>query len=61
MHPLILADKVISIHAPARGATYWESQERNRYIISIHAPARGATAKLNKICSVFSAIIEKNS
>ena len=29
--------------------------------ISIHAPARGATAKLNKICSVFSAIIEKNS
>ena len=30
-------------------------------LISIHAPARGATAKLNKICSVFSAIIEKNS
>ena len=29
--------------------------------ISIHAPARGATAKSNKICSVFSAIIEKNS
>ena len=31
------------------------------FLISIHAPARGATAKLNKICSVFSAIIEKNS
>ena len=30
-------------------------------VISIHAPARGATAKSNKICSVFSAIIEKNS
>ena len=52
----------ISIHAPARGATEYLGGGRYHVnIISIHAPARGATAKLNKICSVFSAIIEKNS
>ena len=37
------------------------AQRLLQHSISIHAPARGATAKLNKICSVFSAIIEKNS
>ena len=51
----------ISIHAPARGATVPPARCAGFLCISIHAPARGATAKLNKICSVFSAIIEKNS
>ena len=51
----------ISIHAPARGATVAGDAEIKATKISIHAPARGATAKSNKICSVFSAIIEKNS
>ena len=51
----------ISIHAPARGATAAAACCCYRPLISIHAPARGATAKSNKICSVFSAIIEKNS
>ncbi len=51
----------ISIHAPARGATQPQLLRLGRRCISIHAPARGATAKSNKICSVFSAIIEKNS
>ena len=99
-----IAKELISIHAPARGATQQlrlaavaplfqftplrEGRPPNAlivrvcmqfqftplregrhlpafssldFLISIHAPARGATAKSNKICSVFSAIIEKNS
>ena len=59
MHDAI--SESISIHAPARGATKCAPTITANHIISIHAPARGATAKLNKICSVFSAIIEKNS
>ena len=61
-HRVYLTNAVtISIHAPARGATIAAERQQLFVRISIHAPARGATAKLNKICSVFSAIIEKNS
>ena len=34
---------VVSIHAPARGATYTDHGARDSYEVSIHAPARGAT------------------
>ena len=34
---------VISIHAPAKGATIQRAEEARRYYISIHAPAKGAT------------------
>ena len=37
------ADVVISIHAPARGATPIFSVDVSEIPISIHAPARGAT------------------
>ena len=33
----------ISIHAPARGATYLDDATKEQIEISIHAPARGAT------------------
>ena len=36
-------DAYISIHAPARGATYWSKKKMLCHAISIHAPARGAT------------------
>ena len=36
-------DHVISIHAPARGATYYKGGKTKYKKISIHAPARGAT------------------
>ena len=36
--------KLISIHAPARGATYNTTTLDYNPIISIHAPARGATS-----------------
>ena len=41
--------KIISIHAPTRGAT--DEIIRNQFIedISIHAPTRGATAKMHNI------------
>ena len=35
---------MISIHAPARGATHCTCAGSSHFIISIHAPARGATA-----------------
>ena len=35
---------LISIHAPAEGATYNRSMSRRTLAISIHAPAEGATA-----------------
>ena len=35
--------KRISIHAPARGATFCGIKNRDQERISIHAPARGAT------------------
>ncbi len=33
----------VSIHAPARGATYGGLNTRKALLVSIHAPARGAT------------------
>ena len=39
----------ISIHAPARGATFYTVEDtRRRRRISIHAPARGATGHLGQ-------------
>ena len=35
---------VVSIHAPARGATLQSQSLRQFQVVSIHAPARGATA-----------------
>ena len=35
--------KIISIHAPANGATYYNSSALDGITISIHAPANGAT------------------
>ena len=35
--------KEISIHAPARGATFGQCPKCKKEMISIHAPARGAT------------------
>ena len=34
----------VSIHAPARGATYKNKEGETVWYVSIHAPARGATA-----------------
>ena len=42
---------VISIHAPARGATYVKNVFGNSPDISIHAPARGAT--VNAYCMIW--------
>ncbi len=36
-------DKSVSIHAPARGATYDKGKRHQLILVSIHAPARGAT------------------
>ena len=33
----------VSIHAPARGATWFTTKVTRSYSVSIHAPARGAT------------------
>ena len=38
-----MATGIISIHAPAQGATPEVGEEHTLYIISIHAPAQGAT------------------
>ena len=38
---------MVSIHAPARGATEIERIKAKLIIVSIHAPARGATALLS--------------
>ena len=37
---------MVSIHAPARGATGGNSNEGQANEVSIHAPARGATLKI---------------
>ena len=48
-----MLDVVISIHAPARGATVRREERRiMAKLISIHAPARGATSKRSNVCSV---------
>ena len=39
-----MPDDIVSIHAPARGATQQIKEHfGNAYDVSIHAPARGAT------------------
>ena len=38
-----LHGKLVSIHAPARGATLLEPRTERVILVSIHAPARGAT------------------
>ena len=38
-----LTDKIVSIHAPARGATNQQDHLPPQKSVSIHAPARGAT------------------
>ena len=44
-HPdSFIAPILVSIHAPARGATLAELQPERWMPVSIHAPARGATA-----------------
>ena len=40
---------VISIHAPAKGATVQRQGVRLRAVISIHAPAKGATREFAKL------------
>ena len=42
-HPDLWNKLLISIHAPARGATQLVHTSSASYYISIHAPARGAT------------------
>ena len=37
----------ISIHAPAKGATVWDTRFPDTIEISIHAPAKGATSPVN--------------
>ena len=39
----IVTDNAVSIHAPARGATFLFAHTSVREKVSIHAPARGAT------------------
>ena len=39
----VFVGQIISIHAPPRGATWWDALDVDRGNISIHAPPRGAT------------------
>ena len=43
---LIRDNEIISIHAPARGATSTAGSDQDAIWISIHAPARGATCQM---------------
>ena len=43
---LLLRRLWISIHAPAKGATYRSAAKDFGFVISIHAPAKGATRKM---------------
>ena len=45
--------KIISIHAPAKGATAEEFIKEFQKAISIHAPAKGATAIFHKILNYY--------
>ena len=45
MDAAVSADGAVSIHAPARGATFIGRVGGRSHIVSIHAPARGATIK----------------
>ena len=40
-----MAGENVSIHAPARGATFNDFGVEPKDIVSIHAPARGATSR----------------
>ena len=42
----------ISIHAPAKGATFTAYYPANNALISIHAPAKGATSPLHSVLPV---------
>jgi len=42
----VTLDLIVSIHAPARGATYRAHREHKGSVVSIHAPARGATSAM---------------
>ena len=52
-HPCRIVNAIISIHAPARGATRCTRSSCADFPISIHAPARGATSILSKIHPMF--------
>ena len=43
---------VVSIHAPARGATTTAWREQRHWTVSIHAPARGATNALSEDAAI---------
>ena len=43
-------EQIVSIHAPARGATQSWHQWRRDCVVSIHAPARGATTRRRSCC-----------
>ena len=43
---VVTEDNAVSIHAPARGATFSEASHLPRRAVSIHAPARGATRQM---------------
>ena len=45
-HPWLLVVPLVSIHAPARGATHYDYYSKQQRTVSIHAPARGATEDL---------------
>ena len=47
--------KIISIHAPAGGASIFQPKPQERIAISIHAPAGGASAvrSISAVCSIF--------
>ena len=51
----------ISIHAPAKGATYLNKTLRCGVSISIHAPAKGATLPLDlpRICLIFQSTLPR--
>ena len=42
-YDVIVSDEIISIHAPAKGATGVDKESGVSENISIHAPAKGAT------------------
>ena len=45
----ISGNNIISIHAPAKGATFGPGDGENNPFISIHAPAKGATDSAHTI------------
>ena len=47
--------KIVSIHAPTRGATDNHKDELRQVMVSIHAPTRGATISENtsRVCEKF--------